>query len=39
MKPGDPLDPKTRLGAMVSEKQMKTVLGYIEAGKRKGRIW
>jgi aldehyde dehydrogenase (NAD+) len=33
---GDPLDPKTRLGAIVSEKQMNTVLGYIEAGKSEG---
>jgi acyl-CoA reductase-like NAD-dependent aldehyde dehydrogenase len=33
---GDPLDPKTRLGAIVSEKQMQTVLGYIEAGKNEG---
>jgi acyl-CoA reductase-like NAD-dependent aldehyde dehydrogenase len=36
MKPGDPLDPKTRLGAIVSEQQMNTVLGYIEAGKKEG---
>jgi acyl-CoA reductase-like NAD-dependent aldehyde dehydrogenase len=36
MCPGDPLDPKTRLGALVSEKQMNTVLGYIEAGKKEG---
>jgi aldehyde dehydrogenase (NAD+) len=36
MCPGDPLDPKTRLGALVSEKQMKTVLGYIDAGKEEG---
>src|SRR5579864_6921981 len=36
LRPGDPLDPKTRLGAIVSEKQMKTVLGYIEAGKSEG---
>ena len=35
IKLGDPLDPKTRLGAIVSQKQMQTVLGYIEAGKRK----
>src|SRR5882724_426479 len=33
MVPGDPLDPKTRLGALVSEQQMNTVLSYIEAGK------
>ncbi len=36
MQPGDPLDPKTRLGAIVSQEQMKTVLGYIEAGKNEG---
>jgi aldehyde dehydrogenase (NAD+) len=34
--PGDPLDPKTRFGAIVSEKQMNTVLGYIEKGKSEG---
>src|SRR5205823_3631866 len=36
IKLGDPLDPKTRLGALVSEKQMNTVLGYIQAGKSEG---
>ena len=36
IKLGDPLDPKTRLGAIVSQKQMETVLGYIEAGKKEG---
>ena len=36
LQPGDPLDPKTRLGAIVSQEQMKTVLGYIEAGKSEG---
>lgn len=36
MRPGDPLNPKTRLGAIVSQEQMKTVLGYIEAGKSEG---
>ncbi len=35
-RPGNPLDPKTRLGAMVSEEQMTRVLGYIEAGKEDG---
>jgi aldehyde dehydrogenase (NAD+) len=34
--PGDPLDPKTRFGALVSERQMNTVLGYIEKGKSEG---
>ncbi|HYL10322.1 MAG TPA: betaine-aldehyde dehydrogenase [Candidatus Acidoferrales bacterium] len=36
VQPGDPLDPKTRFGALVSERQMKTVLGYIEKGKSEG---
>lgn len=36
MRPGDPLDPKTRLGAIVSQEQMQTVLGYVEAGKKEG---
>jgi aldehyde dehydrogenase (NAD+) len=36
MQPADPLDPKTRMGAIVSEDQMKTVLKYIEAGKQEG---
>jgi aldehyde dehydrogenase (NAD+) len=34
--PGDPMDPKTRFGAIASKKQMETVLRYIEAGKREG---
>ncbi len=34
--PGDPLDPATRLGAMVDAEQMERVLGYIEAGEREG---
>jgi aldehyde dehydrogenase (NAD+) len=36
MQPGDPLDPKTRLGSIVSQEQMQTVLDYIEAGKKEG---
>jgi aldehyde dehydrogenase (NAD+) len=36
MQPADPLDPKTRLGAMVSQEQIETVLGYIDAGKKEG---
>jgi aldehyde dehydrogenase (NAD+) len=36
MRPADPLDPKTRMGAIVSQEQMQTVLGYIEAGKTDG---
>jgi len=34
--PGDPLDPATRLGAIVDETQMKRVLGYIDAGRDAG---
>ena len=33
---GDPLDPKTRLGALVSKTQMERVLQYIETGKSEG---
>jgi acyl-CoA reductase-like NAD-dependent aldehyde dehydrogenase len=33
---GDPLHPKTRVGALVSSKQMDRVLGYIETGKSEG---
>ena len=36
LQPADPLDPKTRLGAIVSQEQMQTVLGYVEAGKKEG---
>jgi acyl-CoA reductase-like NAD-dependent aldehyde dehydrogenase len=36
LKPGDPLDPKTKLGAIVSEEQINTVLRYIETGKGEG---
>ncbi|HEY7369117.1 MAG TPA: aldehyde dehydrogenase family protein, partial [Thermoanaerobaculia bacterium] len=36
MVPGDPLDPKTRLGALVSEKQRENVERYVESGKREG---
>lgn len=36
LQPGDPLDPKTRMGAIVDEKQMGRVLGYIEKGKEQG---
>ncbi len=34
--PGDPLDPKTRFGALVSREQMNKVLTYIEKGKSEG---
>ncbi len=36
LQPGDPLDPRTRLGALVSKTQMDRVLGYIEIGKNEG---
>ncbi|MBC8647868.1 MAG: aldehyde dehydrogenase family protein, partial [Thermoanaerobaculia bacterium] len=36
MVPGDPLNPKTRLGALVSEKQRENVERYVETGKREG---
>jgi acyl-CoA reductase-like NAD-dependent aldehyde dehydrogenase len=36
MLPGDPLDPGTRLGAIVDDVQLRTVLGYIEAGRSEG---
>jgi acyl-CoA reductase-like NAD-dependent aldehyde dehydrogenase len=33
---GDPFDPKTTIGAMVSAKQQERVLSYIEAGRQEG---
>ncbi|MFN2399445.1 MAG: aldehyde dehydrogenase family protein [Gemmatimonadaceae bacterium] len=33
---GDPLNPKTKLGAIVSKKQMERVLDYIATGKKEG---
>jgi len=36
MAPADPLDPKTRLGSLVSEKQRQTVARYVESGKNEG---
>jgi len=35
---GDPLHPKTRLGAIVSKEQMETVLSYIEHGKSESKL-
>ncbi|MEO6079418.1 MAG: aldehyde dehydrogenase [Steroidobacteraceae bacterium] len=34
--PGDPLDPTTKLGAIVDAQQMQRVLGYIHAGSQEG---
>jgi aldehyde dehydrogenase (NAD+) len=36
MIPGDPLDPKTRLGAISSKRQLETDLRYIETAKKEG---
>ncbi len=36
MVPGDPMDPKTRLGAISSKKQLDTDLRYIETAKQEG---
>jgi aldehyde dehydrogenase (NAD+) len=36
MTPGDPMDPKTRLGAISSKKQLENDLRYIETAKREG---
>ena len=36
LQPGDPLDPATRLGAIVDETQMRRVLTYIESGRSDG---
>jgi gamma-glutamyl-gamma-aminobutyraldehyde dehydrogenase len=35
-KVGDPLDPNTRVGALIEEKHMERVLGYIEKGRNEG---
>ncbi len=34
--PGDPLDPKTEMGALVSEEQYEKVLRYVELGQKEG---
>ena len=33
---GDPLDPATKIGALISRGQMEKVLGYIDIGRREG---
>src|SRR5262249_34283065 len=35
---GDPLDRETKMGPLVSQEQMEKVLGYIEVGKKEGRL-
>jgi gamma-glutamyl-gamma-aminobutyraldehyde dehydrogenase len=34
--PGDPLDPQTEMGALVDDTQLRTVMGYIDAGLSEG---
>lgn len=36
IRPGDPLDPETRFGSMISERQMQTALHYIETAAAEG---
>jgi len=36
IRPGDPLDPETRMGAIVDRTQLERVVGYIESGKADG---
>jgi acyl-CoA reductase-like NAD-dependent aldehyde dehydrogenase len=36
LQPADPLDPKSRLGAITSREQMERVLSYIEVGQKEG---
>ncbi len=36
IQPGDPLDPATRMGAIVDRTQLDRVLGYIETGRTEG---
>jgi len=36
LRPGDPLDPKTRMGPLVSGAQLERVLGYVERGRSEG---
>ncbi|HEY8168260.1 MAG TPA: aldehyde dehydrogenase [Candidatus Limnocylindrales bacterium] len=36
MPPGEPLDPETRLGAMIDARQLDKVLGYVDLGVREG---
>ncbi|HZR95622.1 MAG TPA: aldehyde dehydrogenase [Gaiellaceae bacterium] len=36
IRPGDPLDPETKMGAIVDRTQFERVLGYIETGRSEG---
>ncbi|WP_420567598.1 aldehyde dehydrogenase [Thalassovita sp.] len=34
MQPGDPLDPRSKMGAIVDEKQTQGIMGFVEAGRK-----
>lgn len=36
MQPGEPLDPKRRMGPVISEEQLERVIGYIQKGRAEG---
>jgi acyl-CoA reductase-like NAD-dependent aldehyde dehydrogenase len=36
MQPGDPMDPKTRMGPLISQEQLDRVRGYVERGRSEG---
>lgn len=36
MRVGDPLDPKTEMGAQISQTQLDRILGYVQSGKEQG---
>jgi acyl-CoA reductase-like NAD-dependent aldehyde dehydrogenase len=36
MRVGDPLDPATEMGAQVSRRQLETILGFVDAGRKEG---
>lgn len=38
MAPGDPLDPATRMGAIVDARQHARIMGFVEAGRRSARL-
>src|SRR5438132_5619740 len=38
IRPGDPLDPETKMGALVDETQLERVLGYVESGREEGAV-
>ena len=38
MQPGDPLDPASKMGAIVDRKQTEGVMKYVEAGKQTAKL-